>query len=531
MKRMKLLGLGAAALLTLAHPSALPSAAAQTIKWGSPREIVSLDPHSYGDTFTLAVLNHVYEGLVRYNGDLQIEPALATSWEIVEPAVWRFKLRSGVKFHGGGTMNADDVLASLERVSHEASPLKGNLPAYKSARKVDDMTVDITLTGPYPLLLNDLTNIFIFSKKWLVDNNATVPTDAGKNIEGYATHNANGTGPFKIESRRPDSRTVFVVNPEWWDKAQHNVKRIEFMPITSSATRVAALLSGEINYTNLAPIQDLPRLASAPGVKLLEREDLRTIMFGFNFRDELADSDVKGKNPLKDKRVRQALYQAINIDQIQSRVMRGKSRNAGALVAPAIPGYRQDLDARLPFDPEAAKKLLAEAGYPQGFSFAFNCMNDGYVNEEEICQSVAAMWTRVGLKPKVDIAPRSMQTPKRTGGKTDVFSFGWATEPMIDTYSLLVQVLRSKEGAAGVFNWGAWSFKGIDELTDKAGRELDRPKRLAMMSDALKIAKDEIVFIPLHQQPMAWAARTDVGEMVQAPDNKPRLWLVKMVGS
>jgi peptide/nickel transport system substrate-binding protein len=195
-----------------------PVVEAKTLKWGAHREMASLDPYSIGDTFTLAVLNHVYEGLVRYNDKLEIEPALATSWELVSPTTWRFKLRPGITFHNGATFNADDVLASLQRVSHPASPLRGNLPSYKSSSKVDDMTVDIEVVEPYPLLLNDLTNIYVFDAEWLRANNAMDPTDSAKGVEGYPTNNANGTGPFSIESRRPDSRTVFVANPKWWDK-------------------------------------------------------------------------------------------------------------------------------------------------------------------------------------------------------------------------------------------------------------------------------------------------------------------------
>ncbi len=501
---------------------------AKTLKWGSAREIASLDPYSYGDTFTLAVLNHVYEGLVRYTGDLKIEPALAESWETVSPTVWRFKLRKGVTFHNGSTFNADDVIASLARVTHETSPLKGNLPAYKSSTKVDDYTVDIEVNGPYPLLLNDLTNIFIFDKEWLEANNATLPTDSSKGIKGYPTDNANGTGPFMVESRRADAKTVFVVNPKWWDKPKHNLTRIEFIPIASSATRVAALLSGEIEYTNVAPLQDLPRLTASPDVKVLQTNELRTVFFAFNLTDALVESDVKGKNPFKDRRVREALYRAIDIDAVQKRAMRGLSRNTGALVAPAIPGYTADMEARLPFDLDGAKKLLAEAGYPAGFSFLFNCQSDSLVNEEEFCQAVAAMWARAGLKPNLSLAPRSQQTPKRVKGEFDVISFGWANEPMIDAYSLLIQVLHSKSGTGGVFNWGNWGRPDIDALTDKAGVELDTAKRIPLMTEALKIAKAEHLFIPLHNQPMAWAIRSNVKTMIQATDNKPRLWLTEM---
>ena len=504
------------------------AADAKTLKWGANREIVSLDPYSYGDTFTLAVLNHVYEGLVRYNDKLEIEPALATSWELTAPTVWRFKLRQGVTFHDGAPFTADDVLASLERVSHPTSPLKGNLPAYKSAKKVDAHTIDIEVTDTYPLLLNDLTNIYVFSAPWLIKNNATLPTDAGKGVEGYPTNNANGTGPFRVESRKPDAATVFVVNPKWWDKPRHNLTRIEFLPIASAATRVAALLSGEVDFTNVAPLQDLPRLAASADVKVLQTNELRTIFFAFNMRDALTESDVKGKNPFKDRQVREALYRAIDIDALQRRAMRGLSRNTGALVAPAIPGYAVEQDKRLPYDAEGAKKLLAAAGYPNGFSFNLNCMNDGYVNEEEICQAVASMWARVGLKVNAAIAPRSTQTPKRTKGEFDIATLGWANEPMIDAYSLLVQVVRSKSGTGGVFNWGDWGSAKLDALIDKAGTDLDTPKRIKMMAEALQMLHDDIVFLPLHQQPMAWAARKSVETVVQLSDNKPRLWYTTM---
>mgnify|MGYP003675312577 FL=1 len=355
--------------------------AENVLKWGANRDIGSLDPYSYGDSFTINVLNHVYEGLVRYDRDLKIEPALATSWEILDDkATWRFHLREGVTFHDGAPFTADDVVASLTRVSDETSPLKGNLPAYVSSKAVDDFTVDITLNGTYPLLLNDLTNIQIFDKEWMVEHDALLPTDIGAGTEGYATYNANGTGPFSVESRQPDAKTVFVVNPNWWDTPQHNLDRIELTPVTSAATRVAALLSDEINFTNDAPVQDLPRLDAAPNVQVLEGVDLRTVMIGVPFRDTLTTGEP---NPFTDLKVREALYKAIDLDLIQQKVMRGKSRTAGATVAPPIPGYSPELDDLPGFDPDAAKQLLADAGVPEGLEFEFNCLSDGLVNEEQ----------------------------------------------------------------------------------------------------------------------------------------------------
>ncbi|KHQ54656.1 ABC transporter substrate-binding protein [Mameliella alba] len=500
--------------------------AENVLKWGANRDIGSLDPYSYGDSFTINVLNHVYEGLVRYDADLKIEPALAESWEILEDQVtWRFKLREGVTFHDGAPFTADDVVASLERVSHETSPLKGNLPAYVSSAVVDAHTVDITLNGTYPLLLNDLTNIHIFDKEWMEANDSLLPTDIGSGKEGFATYNANGTGPFIVESRQPDAKTVFVVNPAWWDDPQHNLDRIELTPVTSAATRVAALLSGEINFTNDAPVQDLPRLEAAPNVNVLEGVDLRTVMIGFPFRDTLTTGEP---NPFKDKNVREALYKAIDLDLIHQRVMRGKSRIAGATVAPPIPGYAEELDTVPGYDPDASKKLLAEAGVPEGLTFEFNCLSDGLVNEEQFCQAIASMWSRIGLAPKLDVAPRAVQTPKRTQGKTDIYTLGWATLPMLDAYSPLLQIFHSKEGNSGVFNWGGWSYPELDALIQQAGMELDLDKRLSLETEALGIVKDEMIMIPLHQQPMAWAVTGEVAEMPLFPDNKPRLWFARV---
>src|SRR5690606_19844681 len=274
----------------------------------------------------------------------------------------------------------------------------------------DDHTIEIELNGAYSLLLNDLTNIHIFDKDWLVANNAEKPTDVSAGVEGYATFNANGTGPFKLESRTPEASTTLVVNENWWDEPQHNLTRIEFQPISSAATRVAALLSGEVDFVDSAPVQDLDRLAAAENVKVLERTDLRTVMLGFNRRETLVSG---GPNPMNDLRVRQAMQMAVDMELIHEKVMRGKSRNAGVLVAPPIPGYSADLDTVVPSDPEKAKTLLAEAGYPDGFEFDFVCTNESYVNEEQFCQAIASMWSRIGLKPRLDIGPTAKQTPKR----------------------------------------------------------------------------------------------------------------------
>ncbi|MBA8879655.1 ABC transporter substrate-binding protein [Phyllobacterium myrsinacearum] len=500
------------------------AAEAATLRWAGQRDIFSLDPYSYGSTSNLAFLNHIYEGLVRYTPEFKVVPALATEWQLIDNKYWRFKLRQGVKFHNGAAFTADDVIASLKRVSDPSSPLRGNIPLYVGSKKVDNYTVDIEVSAPSPLFLNDLTNIFMFNAQWLIDNKSEKPTDVGAQVEGYTTYHANGTGPFKLESRVPDSKTILVVNDGWWDEKKHNIDRIEFTPITSAATRVAALLSGEVDLVDAAPIQDISRLESTPEIKVDKRSDLRTISIAFNRREKLADGR---DNPFNDLRVRQAFDHAIDRNLINKKVMRGLAHPAGVLVAPEIPGYDAELDKPATYDPQLSRKLLAEARQSD-LAFTYLCMNDESVNEEDVCSGVVNMLTRAGFKPTLDIGPRAVQTPKRSSGKSDVYMVGWANEPTLDAYSILVQVLSTRRGADGVANYGGWSYPELDNMVKQAAAEQDRDKRLAIETAALKFAKDQAIMIPLHQQPMAWAMTSKIESVVIRADNKPRHWLTRM---
>lgn len=519
---MRYLGKVLAAAISLA--SLAGAAKAETLRWAGQRDIFSLDPYSYGSTSNLAFLNHIYEGLVRYTSEFEVAPALATEWQLIDGKIWRFKLRQGVKFHNGADFNADDMIASMKRVSDPTSPLRGNIPLFVGATKVDDYTVDIEVSSPSPLFLNDMTNIFMFDAQWLVDNNSEKPTDVGAKVEGYATYHTNGTGPFKLESRVPDSKTVLTVNEGWWDEKKHNLTRIEFTPIGSAATRVAALLSGEVDLVDSAPIQDLPRLEAVPGIKVDKRSDLRTVSIAFNRQQKLADGR---DNPFNDIRVRRAFDHAIDRELINKKVMRGLAHPAGTLVAPEIPGYSAELDTLTTYDPELSSKLLEEAGQA-GLAFTYLCMNDESINEEEVCAGIVNMLTRAGFKPSLDIGPRAAQAPKRSSGKSDMYMIGWANEPTLDAYSILVQVLSTRHGAAGVANYGGWSYPELDEMVEQAANEPDREKRLAIETAALKFAKDELIMIPLHQQPMAWAMTDKVEDVVIRADNKPRHWLTRI---
>lgn len=498
-------------------------AGANTLRMADSTDIAAMDPHSMTESNTIGFLNHVYEGLVRYNEHLEVEPALATGWEFVEPARLRFALRKGVSFHNGNPFTADDVVASLERASDDSSPVKSNLPGLKSVEKVDDFTVDLVLNGPDPIVLNYLTNILILDREWMAEHDALMPADMRSGRENYAVANANGTGPFMLESRQPDARTVLTVNEGWWDEPQHNLTRIEFSPIGSDATRIAALLSGELDFITPAPLQDIERIERAQGASVIVAPALRTIMLGMNQHDTLKDSNLTDRNPLQDRRVREALWRAIDMELIRDKIMRDRSRNSALLVAPPVPGYDAALDVRPEVDAEAARALLAEAGYGDGFQVGFDCPNDRYVNDEEICQAITAMWARIGVDARLTAQTKSKHFEKVLAGGSDIYMVGWATLPMLDSYSVLSALLHTPGDRMGAWNPGGYSNAEIDVLTSKVATELDPDMRTAMMSEALKIARDDVAMIPLHQQPLAWAVRDGVNIPITA-DNKPRLW-------
>jgi peptide/nickel transport system substrate-binding protein len=514
------------AALAAAIAAAAAPGAAKTLRWSSQGDIATFDPYAHTESFTSNVQQHVYEPLVRRALDLSLEPSLATSWEVVAPDRWRFTLRQGVTFHNGNPFTADDVVASIQRLIHPDARARGNLSSVVAVEKVDDFTVDIVNTGPNPLLLNQLSGIAIMDREWLEANDAMMPGNMTTGVTTFASTNANGTGPFMLESYRPDAGTDMVVNPNWWDTPQHNLTRIEFRPIRSDATRVAALLSGEIDMMAPAPLQDLARISAAPGFKVVEEPSLRLIFIGLNHRDEL--HAMPGQpNPMKDVRVRQALAHAIDLDTLRARVMRGTSRNVGLMVAPPVPGYDAALDVPAAYDPEKARALLAEAGFPNGIKTKLDCPNDRYISDEAICVAIAAMWTRAGIETELTTQTRSSYFSMVDRGESDAYMLGWATLPAMDGYSVLSALFHTREGSLGGNNPNGLSDPRLDELTQAATAELDEPKRLAMLTEALKIARDEMYFVPLHQQPVAWAM-TDRVEVPVFADEYVRLWFAKV---
>jgi peptide/nickel transport system substrate-binding protein len=516
-----------AAALGLGTAIAQP-AAARNFTWAYNADVLTLDPHSSNNTFTNTFLGNVYEALVRHNDRIEIEPALAERWERVSPTVWRFELRRGVTFHGGETFDADDVLFTWSRVRGPGSMAANLLNQIREVRKTGTHTIEIETARPFPILLAAITQFYMMDEGWSRANNAEAAANLAQSQESGATRTANGTGPFRVTERRPDERTVLEPHAGWWDRPAHNLTRVTFQPIRSAATRTATLLSGGIDANVEVPLQDIPRLLNDPRVQVVEGPELRTIYLGFDHeRDVLLHSDVGGRNPLKDRRVREAIYRAIDVDALVRNVMRGKAWPAGMMVSPYLAGAPADLNERLAHDPDAARRLLAEAGYPNGFSVGIVCPNDRYVNDERTCQAIAGMLARIGIRLQLQSEPTAVWTRRTANRDFSMFMLGHAGLPLADSYSTLNEVLRTNTRSAGGLNYGRWSNPAFDALVDRAAEAPDETTRRGFIREALAIERAEIAHVPLFQQPIAWAARRGI-DLRQAPDNRLRLWLVRV---
>jgi peptide/nickel transport system substrate-binding protein len=520
-----------AASLAAALALALPAADAKTLRWAGRGDPNTTDPHSQNEILTNNINSLVYEFLVDQDKQLGLRPALAESWQKVSPTVWRFKLRAGVKFHDGTPFTADDVVFSYERARAESSQLRVYALAAGMPKKIDDLTVEFTTDGPNPVELAHVSTINIMSKAWCEKHRATKPQSFKDKEDMITAHEANGTGPYMLVTRQPDVKTVLKKNPNWWGwktgLGDGNVDEVVYTPIVSDATRVAALISGEVDLVNDPPPQDVPRLAQTPGIKVIEGTENRVVFIGMDqYRNELLYSNVKGKNPLKDVRVRQALYQAIDIDAIHKNTMRGLSNPTGAML-PSPKYSNADLEKRYPFDREGAKKLLAEAGYPNGFEVTLDCPNNRYVNDEKICQALAAMWSQIGVTIKVNAMPRATYFPKLEKFDTSLYMLGWGGA-LTDPIFILQPVLSTYNGKGdGDYNYGRYSNSKLDALTAKIKVDMEPENRLALIHEALASQKAEFNHLPLHRQVIPWASRNNV-TVVHRADNFVTPYWVKI---
>ena len=495
------------------------------LRWTSQGDALTLDPHSQNEAPTIAMNGMMYESLVTRDTDMNLLPELAESWELADN-VWTFKLRQGVKFHGGEDFTAEDVVFSFERARHEASDFKEQIKSVTEIKVVDDHTLELVTDGVNPILPNQLTSMYIVDKGWAEANDVVNPQNFADGEETFAVRNTNGTGPFKLVSRAPDEETIMEANGDWWGKGEFpgNIDRLEYRPIGNAATRVAALLSNEVDFVLDPPLQDLKRIEGADGLKTTTVPQVRTIFFGMDAGiEELRTSDVKGKNPFADVKVREAMNLAIDRKAIQRVVMEGLSFPAGMITSPGVLGNTPDQDAEIPFDLEKAKALMAEAGYADGFSVRLDCPNNRYNNDEKICQAAVAMLAKIGVQVNLEAIPKSQHFPKIQNRVSDFYMLGWGV-PTLDSHYVFSYLLD----AEGSWNAVGYNNDKVNEITKMIASETDADKRTGMIDEAWSEVRKDMPYIPIHHQVIAWGMSDKVDAPIASDDAfRPRYAVMK----
>lgn len=515
MKKLTITALACALIFTTSSVMA-----ENTLRWTSQGDALTLDPHAQNEGPTIVTNGQIYESLVTRSADLALQPELAESWT-ADGDTWTFNLRKGVKFHDGADFNAEDVVFSFDRAKAETSDYKEQVESIVSVTAIDDLTIEIKTNGPNPILPNQLTSLYMMDRTWAEANNVVLPQNYAEKEESFAVRNTNGTGPFIVQSRAPDELTVMTANPVWWGKGMFpgNIDTIEYRPIANAATRVAALLSGEVDFVLDPPLQDLKRIESTEGLKTTTTAQVRSIFFGMDQSvDELRTSDVKGKNPFKDVRVREAFNLAIDKKAIQRVVMEGLSFPTSMITSPGVLGNTPELDASYGYDVTKASELMADAGYGDGFSIQLDCPNNRYNNDEKICQAAVSMLARIGVKVKLDAVPKAQHFPKVQKRTSDFYMLGWGV-PTLDSHYVFSYLLDTK----GSWNASGYSNARVDEITKIIATEIDIAKRTELINEAWVIVRDEKPYLPLHHQVIAWGMSDAFEIPISADDNfRPR---------
>ena len=484
-------------------------AVAANLTIGMGTDITAIDPHYHNLTPNNTVAAHIFGYLVERNEKSQPIPGLATEWKTLDPTTWEFKLRKGVKFHDGSDFTAADVVASIERVPkvpNSPSPFTAYTKQIQKIDVVDPYTIRFRTATPYPLMPTDLEQVAIISKQYA--NASTDDFNTGKA--------AIGTGPYKVVKYTKGDRIELARNDAWWG-GKTPWEKVTLRILPNDATRVAALLSGDVQVIEYVPTSDAAKLKADKRLSIYRVVADRLIYLHLDSDRDASPfvTDKAGapltKNPLKDPRVRKALSKAINRPAIVERVMEGEAIASGQLVPEFLFGATKNLQAEK-FDPEGAKKLLAEAGYPNGFGLTIHAPNNRYVNDAKIAQAVAQMLSRVGVDTKVVTMPSSTYFTQATDLKFSFMLLGWGTgtgEASSSLKALLMTYDRDK--GYGTANRGRYSNGKVDALTEDALQTVDDAKREAYLQRATELAIADTGIIPLHFQVNLWAMRDGIG--------------------
>lgn len=494
-----------------------PAAAENVLRWASGAGALTFDPHSANHGPSIVQRDPVYERLLTTSARLEVIPQLATAWRPVDPLAWEFELRQGVRFHDGAPFTAEDVVFSLKRARAEHSQYADYFADISDVRAIDAHTVRITTRAPDALLPDRLRKLFIMSKAWAEEHGVTRTADFEAGEQTYATHHANGTGPFILETFEPRGPIVMRRNPDWWGYEHYpvNIDRIEYTPIGNPEQRLEVLSKGKIDLLTSPPLDALDRIEGTPGWKLVQTTQLRSVWLGLaQASPELRSFNIKGRNPFKDKRVRQAMYQAIDIEMIRDDVMQGLSVPAGMIIPPGVNGHAPEFEQRLPHDPKAARALLAEAGYPNGFAGTLDCTNNRYINDEAICRAVAGQLGEIGLAVSVNAQPEDRHFQKLDARESD-FWFESYTAETLDSLEIFQLFFRS----GGIFNAFGYANPRADALIEETETASLTYARDALIEEIWRIVLDDVVFLPLHHQVVVWAMRDNLDLPVSPLDS------------
>ncbi|MFT3688333.1 ABC transporter substrate-binding protein [Paenirhodobacter sp.] len=499
------------------------AAGAETLRWSRSADALTLDPHAQNDGVSHTILRQIYETLVSRDASGTLEPLLATEWFVKEgdPNIWVFKIREGVKFHDGADLTAEDVVFSLNRVRSELSKLRQLHADVEGVTAVDDHTVEVRLRGPNLIYPNNLTGSYILDKGWAEANNVVEVQDYAAGKDNHAVRNTNGTGPYVLKGREVGVRTTLTFNPAYWAEEKPQVTEVQFLPISDNATRVAALLSGEVDFVHDVPVQDIQRLQNAPGVTVLTGPENRNIFLGYRLDDApLKSSNVTDRNPFADPKVREAVHLAVDRDAIVKVVLRGNGTPTGVAVPPFVNGWTQELSAYEPQDIARAKDLLAEAGYPDGFTVTLDTPNNRYLNDEAVSQAIVGFLGQIGIKATLASRPYAQHSPLIVNAQTDLYLFGWGV-PTFDSAYNFNDLWHRREGRYGAFNPSGYANPALDAKIEGLGTETDPEKRNAAIAEIWDVVKGERLVLPLHDQSIAWALRDGFEADIRA-DNSPR---------
>jgi len=525
---------GLLAFVALATCAALapPAARAATLRVATAFDPQTMDPHSLALQYHTRVVFQIYESLVGRDPHYRLVPVLATEWAQTDPRTWRFKLRPGVRFHDGSAFTADDAVFSFERALAPPSQRQFVLKGVKRVRAVDPLTVDVELTTPDATLPQKLVLVAMMSKRWAQAHHVERAQDYNARQETFSVRNANGTGAYQLERYEPDVRTTLKAFPQWWNRANAvngNVDTASFVTIRSDATRLAALHSGEIDVVLDPPYQDVERLRHEADIAVTQVGDISTDLLAFDQASAALPgvapgADGKPRNPFRDLRVRRAVYHAINIDLVIQKVLKGLALPTGDLIASEFGDAAARPAARLRYDPVRARELLREAGYPDGFDLRMDCVNVAF--REHVCQAIAAMLTQVGIRTALHTSPGTQFFPMITQAKVSLAEFGF-TGTTEDAWQGLNGLLHTWDAnGGGTFNAGRYSNPRLDVLIDALRTELDADRRRTLADDALKLAADDIAYVPLYRRTLSWAMQKKVQVVMLPDDTFPVRWAV-----